>query len=68
MLEVAEKLFPFGVGRGAVFLGGPGGPAAGDERPVGASFGRMPESLDILISGVRPLVFSGERKGRGLVP
>jgi hypothetical protein len=33
-LEVAEELFPFGVGRGAVFLAGPGGPAAGDERPV----------------------------------
>ena len=34
-LEVAEELFPFGVGRGAVFLAGPGGPAAGDEPEFG---------------------------------
>ena len=32
-LEVAEELFPFGVGRGAVLLTGPQGAAAGDERP-----------------------------------
>jgi len=33
-LEVAEELFPFGVGRGAVFGAGPQRPAAGDERAV----------------------------------
>jgi hypothetical protein len=33
-LEVAEELFPFGVGRGAVFAAGPQCPAAGDERAV----------------------------------
>jgi len=31
---VAEELFPFGVGRGAVFGAGPQCPAAGDERAV----------------------------------
>jgi hypothetical protein len=35
-LEVAEELVPFGVGRGAVFFAGAGGPAAGDEGPVAA--------------------------------
>ena len=35
-LEVAEELFPFGVGRGAVFGAGPQGAAAGDERAVSA--------------------------------
>jgi hypothetical protein len=33
-LEVAEELFPFGVGRGAVFGAGPQGAAASDERAV----------------------------------
>jgi hypothetical protein len=36
VLEVAWELFPFGVGRGAVFLAGPELPSAGDERPVTA--------------------------------
>src|SRR5262249_28326725 len=35
-LEVAEELFPFGVGRGAVLGAGPQCPAAGDEPPVPA--------------------------------
>src|SRR5260370_27345669 len=33
-LEVREEGVPFLVGRGPVFLAGPGGAAAGDERPV----------------------------------
>src|SRR6266480_423822 len=33
--EVAEEFFPFGVGGGAVFLGGPQRPAAGEEGQVG---------------------------------
>ncbi|WP_445520821.1 hypothetical protein [Streptomyces sp. NEAU-174] len=33
--EVAEEVFPLGVGGGAVFLGGPQGVAAGDEGAVG---------------------------------
>jgi hypothetical protein len=33
--EVAGELFPFGVGGGAVFLGGPQGAAAGEEGQVG---------------------------------
>ena len=33
--EVAEELLPFGVGGGAVFLGGPQCPAAGEEGQVG---------------------------------
>ena len=33
--EVAEEFFPFGVGGGAVFLGGPQCPAAGEEGQVG---------------------------------
>src|SRR5260370_27912842 len=34
LLEVGEEGVPFLVGRSTVFLAGPGGPAAGDERPV----------------------------------
>jgi hypothetical protein len=34
-LEVAEELLPFLVGRDAVFVGGPHGAAAGEERQVG---------------------------------
>jgi hypothetical protein len=33
--EVAEELFPFGVGGGAVFLGGPQCPPSGEEGQVG---------------------------------
>jgi hypothetical protein len=33
--EVAEEFLPFGVGGGAVFLGGPQCPAAGEEGQVG---------------------------------
>jgi hypothetical protein len=36
VLEVAEELFPFGVGRGAVFFAGPELAAAGDEGAVAA--------------------------------
>ena len=35
LLEVGEEGVPFLVGGGPVFLAGPGGAAAGDERPVG---------------------------------
>jgi hypothetical protein len=48
--EVAEELFPFGVGGGAVFLGGPQCPAAGEEGQVG---------LDRLV-GVDGLVAEGD--------
>lgn len=34
LLEVAEEGVPFLIGGRAVFLAGPGGPAAGDEGPV----------------------------------
>jgi hypothetical protein len=43
--EVAEEFGPFVVGGGAVFLGGPQGPAAGEEGQVG---------LDRLVRGRRP--------------
>jgi hypothetical protein len=33
-LEVGEEGVPFLIGRGPVFLAGPGGPSAGDEPPV----------------------------------
>jgi hypothetical protein len=49
-LEVAEELFPFGVGGGAVFLGGAQGTAAGQERQ---------EVLDYLV-GVDGLVAEGD--------
>src|SRR6266446_8040705 len=48
--EVAEEFFPFGVGGGAVFLGGPQCPAAGEEGQVG---------LDGLV-GVDGLVAEGD--------
>src|SRR6266487_5400832 len=48
--EVAEELFPFLVGGGAVFLGGPQGPPTGQERQVG---------LDRLV-GVDRLVAEGD--------
>ena len=48
--EVAEELFPFGVGGGAVFLGGPQCAAAGEEGQVG---------LDRLV-GVDGLVAEGD--------
>ena len=48
--EVAEEFFPFGVGGGAVFLGGPQGAAAGEEGQVG---------LDGLV-GVDGLVAEGD--------
>jgi hypothetical protein len=35
VFEVAEEFSPFGVGGGAVFVGGPQGPAAGEEGQVG---------------------------------
>ena len=48
--EVAEELFPLGVGRGAVLLGGTQGSASGEERAVG---------LDGLV-GVDGLVADGD--------
>ena len=48
--EVAEEFFPFGVGGGAVFLGGPQCPAAGEEGQV---------SLDRLV-GVDGFVAEGD--------
>jgi hypothetical protein len=48
--EVAEEVGPFFFGGGAVFLGGPERPAAGDECPVGVD--------DVL--GVDGLVAEGD--------
>jgi hypothetical protein len=48
---VGQEGIPLGVGRSTVFLAGPGGPAAGDERPV---------RLDRLggVDGLWPIVVS----------